>query len=110
MRYEDLPEEQRPIAGAEDFRDFHREEGHETDGPIEKAARKYLKVRNRRIQIEFESGYRSDAILYRLAELFRARRFAKLAQIEIENRQNMDNMLPTLARITLDEPDIQELH
>lgn len=110
MHYEELPPEQRPIAGAEDVKDVFREIASESDSPVEKAARKYLRSRNRRINIEFESGGKADALLYRLVELIRARKFRKVAGIEIGDRENMDNMLPTLARMTLDEPDIGEIH
>lgn len=104
MRYEDLPDEQRPIAGREDIKDIRREHPRDTDGPVEKAARKYLKARGRRIDIEFESRSRIDAFPYRLAEIFRARKFSRVAGIEIRERAQVDDLLPTYARITLEEP------
>ena len=103
MGYEDLPEEQWSVAGIEDINDSEREQPRETDGPLEKAARKYLKSRGRRLDIEFETESRIDAFPYRLAELFRAWRFTKLSGITFNNSQHMDEMLPTLARITLEE-------
>ena len=87
MQYEELPPEQRPIAGAEDAKDVGREFALETDGPVEKVARKYLRSCNRRIRIEFESGGKADAVLYLLVELMRARKFRKVAGIQIEDRE-----------------------
>lgn len=109
MRYEELPPEQRPIAGKEDVLDVSREIFLDSDTPVERAARKYLRSRRRRQDIEFELG-RGDAFLQRMVELFRARRFAKLAKIQIEDRKAVDEMLPTLARYTIDEPDTGEIH
>lgn len=108
--YEDLPDRQRRIAGSEDILDTQRESGREDDTPVDRAARKYLKSRGRRIDIEYETGSRIDAFPYRLIELLRAKRFARLAGIELENKGLIDDMLPTLARITLDEINAGKIH
>lgn len=86
----------------ERFEDRDRFESLEDDSPAVRAARSYLKKRDRRVFIQEEAAV-IDALPYRIAEILAARKLIKVAGVEVQNRKQRDNMLPTLARVIVDE-------
>jgi len=102
MEREEFSSNQSAIAGAENIKDSRRIEFKDWDTKEQRAAKKYLKSRGRRLDIEFETGSKIDTFPYRLVEIIRARQFAKISGVDFENRQQLDDMLPSLARILID--------
>lgn len=93
-------------AEIENIRDLYREHPRQGDAAEAKAARSYLGSRFRRKSIEMDSGGdKLMALPHRLAEIFRANRLASKANVEFESRQQMDEFLPTLARMIIDQAD-----
>lgn len=93
-------------ATREDIKDISRSYPRKDDGRDVKKARAYLGARHSRLAIEKETqDDKLTALPYRLAELFKARRLASLLDVEFDTRGQRDELLPTLARMTIDQPE-----
>lgn len=90
----------------EDIGDLPRSYPRKDDTPEVKNARAYLGARYSRLSLERDT--QDDKLLalpYRLAELLRARRLAGTLDVKFESRKQRDDLLPTLARMTIEQTE-----
>ncbi len=108
MAHDSVPEDDTFLwQGREFVKDSQREIQQPYDSPLQKAARKYLRSRSRRIRIEWEAGSSIDAFPYRLVEVIRACKLEKVGKIEFFSKHERDDFLPTFARFQIDKtPDL----